>query len=204
MAFETSATLLVEMRDTGNDAAWNRFYDFYSPLIFGFCVQKGCSETMARDVLQESMMWVLKQVPDFRYDPAKGKFRSFLLRIVDCRIKDTFKREKWYVSPESGGNDSMSGHWIARIEDSRVDVPGADWDAMWERNLLEQALAHVEQKIQPLTFRSFKLYVIEDRPVEEVQKELGIADRNAVYQHRSRVIKLLKKEVAELEQEMGA
>ena len=93
MESATSASLLVRLRDVGNEDAWDDFYRLYSPLILSFACRRGCTPDDAADVLQETMVRLLRTFPGFSYEPALGSFRSFLLKVVDARIKDAFRRK---------------------------------------------------------------------------------------------------------------
>ena len=199
MGLTTSPSLLARARDPRDSDAWDQLYRFYAPLIVGFSRTKGCTHDMALDVLQESMVELMKILPRFSYDPAKGQFRSFLLRVVEGRIKDAFKREKWYCSLESDSRHP----WARELPDPAVEEPGKAWDELWEQNLLLQALERVESRIEPLTYRSFQMYALKGMAVKQVQKELGITDRNAVYQHKNRVLSMLRDEVQVLCADLG-
>lgn len=199
MSLVTSSSLLERLRDRADTGAWGRFYSFYAPLIMGFCRRNGCSEAMAHDVLQESMMQMLKILPVFEYDRRKGAFRSFLLKVVHGRIKDAYKREKLYARSPSGSGTP----WIDAVEDPSPALPCADWDVLWDANLLRCALQRVEARVEPLTYRSFVMHELNGVPVPQVQQELGIPNRNAVYQHRNRVLRLLRQEADSLRAELG-
>jgi len=82
-------------------------------------------------------------------------------------------------------------------------MPGKAWDKMWDQQLFRTALERVRERVEPVTYRSFEMYVLEERPTAEVQAALGIDDRNTVYQQRSRVIRLLEAEVHRLRLEVG-
>ena len=170
-----------------------------APLIFSFSRGKGCSNDMANDILQETMVMLTAQMANFVYAPTKGKFRNFLLRIVECRIKDAYRREKRYCTL---GTDTKSAGIMENIEDSRVETPGKSWEDLWEQNLLIQACRIIEQKINPRTYRCFELYVFEQKKADEVAEILGI-DKNLVFQHKNRVTRLLKAEIAKLKEEFG-
>lgn len=199
MSAVTSSSLLARLRDPADAGSWDRFYSFYAPLIMGFCRRNGCSEAMAHDVLQESMMQILKILPGFEYDRHKGEFRSFLLKVVHGRLKDAYKRERLYARSPSGSGTP----WMHAVADPSPEVPCADWDALWDANLLRCALQRVEARVEPLTYRSFVMHELEGAPVQRIQQELGIPNRNAVYQHRNRLLRLLRQEVETLRVEVG-
>ena len=199
MDLATSPTLLVRLRDVDDDDAWERFYDLYSPLIVGFSRRQGCSPAQANDVLQETMMCAMRVLSSFAYDPARGQFRSYLLRIVDSRIKDAYRRSKRLCLL---GDDSAAEDAVDVLADSSVEALGERWDRLWDQNVLLHALARVRKRVNRRTYRSFELSVLQGRPVEDVCREVGV-NANTVYQHRARVAGMLRTEVSRLKMELG-
>ncbi|MBT3379642.1 MAG: sigma-70 family RNA polymerase sigma factor [Lentisphaerae bacterium] len=199
MESATSASLLVRLRDVGNEDAWDDFYRLYSPLILSFACRRGCTPDDAADVLQETMVRLLRTFPGFSYEPALGSFRSFLLKVVDARIKDAFRRK----AARERLSQRVEGGAIPLTEepDEKPD-PGAEWDRLWDTNLLRRALEQVKNRVQPTTFESFQLYVVEGVAISEVQARTGLPP-NVIYQHRNRVMKLLRKHVEALKSELG-
>lgn len=197
----TSPTLLERLREADDETAWTRFFDLYSPLIIGFSRQRGCSLDQAHDVLQETMVCLMKALPSFQYDPAKGQFRSFLLRVVDARIKDAYRRSRRLClmddAPVDGGREKTR----PAADFAEQDAPEL-WGRMWEYNLLINALEKVRAKVNTRTFRSFELSFLEEQSVSRVAAELGLT-RNAVYQHRNRIIRMLRRELRDLKTQIG-
>ena len=194
----TSATLLVRLKDIDDQAAWDRFYEFYSPLILGYCKRRGCAPEMAYDVLQEIMVTLMRIFPKFNYKPERGHFRTFLLKIVDHRMIDAFRREKWYQSLSS----DTDLDWVERLEDPGTNRPFEEWDKLWDCNLLNRALVRIKKKVNSLTYRSFQMYVLERNSADSIAIQLKI-NKNAVFQHKNRVIKMLQQEVNRLKEEFG-
>ena len=199
MDLATSPTLLGRLRDVEDDDAWERFYDLYSPLIVGFSRQQGCSCAQANDVLQETMMCAMRTLPSFAYDPVRGQFRSYLLRIVDSRIKDAYRRGKRLCLLADGGE---AGEEMDVAADSSAEALGEQWDRLWDQNVLLHALTRVKKRVNRRTYRSFDLYVLEGWSVEDVCAETGVSP-NTVYQHRARVVRMLRAEVSRLKMELG-
>ena len=200
MGISTSASLVARLIDPDDGAAWDRFYELYSPLIIGFARKCGCSSDAAYDVLQETMVCLLRTLPRFSYDRDKGKFRSFLLKIADSRVKDAYRRRRRY---EELGSESNLARLLRQLPDAPEDAaPWQVWDALWEQNLLVQALKIVKKRVNKGTFRSFEMYVLRELPIAEVAAELGIRP-NTIYQHRNRVIKILRREIDRLKSEIG-
>jgi len=195
----TSSSLLLRMRNPEDEDAWEHFFSFYAPLILRYSRQCGCDRSMADDILQETLVALMKTIPTFRYDRARGRFRDYVRKVVRRRVGRAYKRSELRCSLE----DHLHPDRRNQISDSKAVVPGAAWDELWDQQLLRAALARVRDRVEPLTFRSFELYVLDERPTAEVQAVLGIADRNTVYQHRSRVMKVLEEEMQKLREEVG-
>ena len=197
----TSQTLLDRVRDQADEEAWDEFYHFYSRLILRFARSRGCNEAMARDVHQETMVKLFNQMPAFEYNPDAGRFRSYLFRIVNARVVDAFRREARYMC-----YSSLDAGKLAEPMPELIDEPVAQqhecWDREWNSSLLALALKRVARKVDADTYRSFEQYVINQRDAAEVAAEMGLA-ANAVYQHKNRLLKMLKQEVAGLEEELG-
>ena len=195
----TSETLLQRLRDVGDQQAWERFYGMYSPLVVSFCLDRGCDREMAWEVLQETLVCLMRALPRFVYRQRGGSFRSFLLRIVHARIADAFRRERRQRRLFGDGSDSDV---VERAEDTSTVHPGDAWDRGWRKMLLVQAIERVRLRVEEKTFRSFEMFVLQGRPPAAVAEELGIK-RNAVYQHKARLVELLRREVEALTQEFG-
>ena len=78
----THASLLIRLRDGADSAAWKEFHERYGELIRGFARRRDLQAADCDDVAQEVMLSLSKAMPGFRYDPCKGKFRSYLKTVT--------------------------------------------------------------------------------------------------------------------------
>lgn len=196
----TRLSLLERMRDGEDADAWAAFYRQYSPLICSFVRKRGCSEPLTHDVLQETMVTLMRALPRFSYDPAKGKFRSFLLKIVHNNMVNAFRREGKYSTV-----DIEEGPLQRAAQEDPVtphDDLAAAWDQDWEKHLLSLALERVRSRLNDRTWDAFRRYVLNNEPVEQVCEALDLK-ANALYQQRNRVIRMLKEEVSVVRRELG-
>ena len=192
---KTRLTLLERIKNTEDQAAWYEFHQFYWKLIIGWAKMNGCSDALAKDVFQESMVNLVKKISSFEYDLQKGHFRSFLKTIVTRRVKDAFRREGRYIAEGQDRSDED------RLECSKLenipDLSSADdiaMDKIWVETALSQALKRTFAKVDPLTYKSFCLHVLDELPVDEVAKKLGISRERNIYEHKRRVMEILKRE----------
>src|SRR2546426_12491692 len=82
----TRATLLQRLKDWQDQPSWQEFFDTYWRLIYGVARKAGLTESEAEDVVQETMFSVAKHMPSFKYDPAIGSFKGWLLTLTRWRI----------------------------------------------------------------------------------------------------------------------
>lgn len=190
----TRYTLIQRMKDPLDETAWNEFYNFYWDLITGWAKMFGCSNTLAQDIFQETIVSLIRALPKFEYQPDKGLFRSYLKTIVQRRVSDAFRKESRYI-PDSGSSDDIEHH--TAIEDS-IDEKTAntesEMDKVWLQSLLSQALRKTYKKVDQPTYKSFCLYVLEGLPVKEVSERMGGIREGTVYQQKSRFLGYLKEE----------
>src|SRR5436190_2856518 len=103
----TRASLLVRLKDWEDQASWQGFLDTYGRLIHGAALKSGLAETEAEDVVQETFLAVARNIGEFRYEPAKCSFKSWLLLITRQRIIWQLRqREKPKAASLSGASDT--------------------------------------------------------------------------------------------------
>jgi RNA polymerase sigma factor (sigma-70 family) len=194
----TRRTLLTRLKDWGDQAGWQEFFDTYWRLIYSVAVKAGLTDTEAQEVVQETLLEVAKKMPGFRYDPALGSFKGWLLHTTQWKISAQFKRrrrERREIHlPEETGTATRA---LERLPDPISLDWDKVWEAEWERNLLEAALEKVKLRVSPAQFEIFYLHVLKERPVKEVAATLEVS-AGQVYLARHRVGRRLKSEVRRL------
>jgi hypothetical protein len=76
-------------------------------------------------------------------------------------------------------DDTKRTATVERIPDPNgLDLEAA-WDAEWEKNLWDTALARVKTQFKPKQFQMFDLYVMKEWPVKEVARALGVTATHA-------------------------
>lgn len=193
---KTRKSLLSRLRNAPDDRDWQDFYNQYRQSILSFCRKRGLDEFAAADVLQETMVLLIRKLPEFEYNPDQGRFRNWLLKLVSGKIGDSYKRTKRarLVSIEQQGETAdfvgTSGDEIAStIED------------LWQQALLEEALRRIKSdpRTKTETFMVFQSYVVKGGQIAEVAREFGMKE-NAVYQIKNRMMRRLTAEVSALEE----
>ncbi len=174
----TSSCLLRRVRSPDDTAAWERFVELYAPLIYRWLRQAGLQEQDARDLGQEVLLTLLRELPTFRYDSQKGRFRSWLRRVVQLRLlvhwRQRNRRQRW-------------------LEDWYRDRPAYETD-VGHVGAYDELLEWLRWQCKDLptrTRRAFWLTVVEHQDPQQVARHLGMT-RNAVYLARCRVFRQLR------------
>ena len=189
---------LVAGLQAGDEDRWHEFFRLYGPVIRGFARKAGLTETEADEVVQETCIGVARNVTE-RYDPAKCRFKTWLLNLASWRVKNQFtKRHRWDERKQPAFIDD-SGQGAPNLR----DVAGTDawvtiWDEEWRANLLQAAVAKVRAEFSATQFQIFDLNVLKEWPAGDVAKSLGVSFAS-VYLAKHRVSAALKKEMARLE-----
>ena len=82
----TRPSLLARLRDARDAAAWSEFDASYRDLIRRYCARSGLQAADTEDVCQIVLMALTSSLQGFRFDPARGRFRSYLGRITKSAI----------------------------------------------------------------------------------------------------------------------
>ena len=187
MAYTTRKSLLLAI-GRGDEVSWEEFYDTYRPLIV-FCARGRIAPDEIDDLIQTVMVKVFRSGKHFRYDPAKGKFRDYLGRIVGNAIVDMRRArrpENAVPAPVEEGDDAFS----------------AAWQAERERHIFDQALDELRTRVTPTTFQAFDLYVLQKQPAAKVAAFLDL-DAARVYMAKLRCFEILRRLTAEIREREG-
>jgi len=196
----TRVSLLVRLKDNPRDLDWRDFFDTYSGVISWYARQKGLSDSDAQDVLQETMVDLMRALPGFTYNREKGLFRNFLLTITHRRTMKALHRVRRRAEVSMDQPLTDDGFTLAdTLPAAEDDAVGERDEQAWRESIFQQAWDAVRKDatIKGNTLDVFEAYVINQQPAAEVAARFGLKE-NAVYQIRNRLMKRLQEEVAML------
>jgi len=199
----THASLLERLKDLGDQASWNRFYETYHDLIFSVARRAGLNEAEASEVVQDTLISVAKKMPEFTYDPARDSFKGWLLTVVRWRIRDQFAKRSDEAQKRSRPAQNQQDQetrtaTIDRVPDPAKPALEGVWDEEWESQLLQTALARIKRQVQPQHYQIYHLHVVLGQSPREVARSLGV-NAAQIYLAKHRVGNLLKKEIQRLQ-----
>lgn len=199
--FATRQSLLNRLKDHEDQVGWREFFDVYWRLIYSFCLKAHLSEQEAEEIVQDTMISVAKEIPGFRYDRSKGRFRSWLLKVVQRRIADRNRqKQRWtrIVAPEIEREPSSSTEIEDHADPRRPDLDVL-WASEWEAHRIRQALDQVRQQVSEKQYLIYEMHVLQEMPLTAVVANLQTS-AVSVYMAKHRVGKLLRAELGRLRQ----
>lgn len=196
----TRSSLLLRLKEWNDSASWDEFFQSYNKSIHRIAIGRGLTHVEAQEVVQETMVAVARQMPEFNYDRAIGSFKSWLFTITRRSIgKHLNKRLAGPSRPiESGANITAS-----ELESYVDPTPGLEqqWDEEWRLSLVHMAMDHVRRRVKPKQYQMFDLYVTQQLPMEQVTRMLNV-NAAQVYMAKLRISVMIRHEVGGLEKKL--
>ena len=190
----THPSLLVRLRESHNADAWTEFVQLYAPLVYGFARRKGLQDADAADLTQDVLRGVLTAVKDLRYDPHRGRFRSWLFTIAHRRLHDFRGKRQRQVqaSGDTAVNDLLEQQPAPNDENT--------WNEEYERRLFARAAEEIRPCFADSTWQAFWQTAVEGKSGQQVAQDLGLTVA-AVYLAKSRVMARLREQLQQWEGE---
>ena len=198
----TRKSLLTRLKNWDDQEGWKEFFDTYWRLIYSVASKSGFHDVEAQDIVQETVISVAKKMRHFKYDPAIGSFKAWLLVITRSRIIDHFRRKRLPIAePQTPTGTTTGTGLLERIPDPAGPGLDALWEAEWKQNLLQLALQKVKAQVTAKQFQIFELYVLQEASIDKITNALGVSS-GQVYIAKHRVSRLLKSELKKVERRM--
>lgn len=184
----TRASLLLRVKDPHDAEAWREFHDLYAPLLYAYARARGLGHEDAEDVRSTCYESLVRQLPGFEYDKARGGFKAWLRTLVQRRVVDLLRRR----TEAQADSEELAG-----LPDP---TPAMDelWEQSWRRRHLQFCVDKVRNLVPEQTHAVFRMLVDEDRDVPDVCQRLGIT-ANQVYKAKARVLALIREQMALLD-----
>ena len=177
----------------GDVEAWQRLVDLYAPTIFHWCRQAGLRDEDAGDVVQEVFKSVVAGLEGFDRD--RGGFGAWLRGIARHRIQDHFRRQGGLPAARGGTDAQRQFLEIADMPDSSFP----DYQKNPEADVWHRAVELVRAEFEAGTWQAFWRVAVDGQRPADVAEELGMT-LGAVYKAKSRVLRRVRQELADLEE----
>lgn len=190
--------------------ALDRLCRTYWPAIYGFVRRQGHGPDDAKDLVQGFFSGLLARQGLEKVDPAKGRFRSFLLASVAHYLAN--ERERALAQKRGGGVEALpldaQGEEVRYlIEPGHQLTPERIYEQRWAHAVLERVLTRLEAEFTAAghakRFESLKSFLSEDAvgtSYAEAAAGLGMsvsAVTSIIHRMRLRYRELFRDEIAQ-------
>lgn len=179
----TPITLLERLRQRNEQAAWERFVELYTPLLFTWARRIGLQETDAADLVQEVFGLLVHKLPEFVYDKWKS-FRGWLRKVA---------LNQWRAGQRKRARAPLA------MDVDLDHLPAAPpeeafWEQEYRSHLVYRAMEVMRADFQEPTWRACWECVVHSRSAVEVGAELGMTP-GGVRAAKFRVLARLRQEL---------
>ena len=177
---ETSTTLLRDLTQDYQHTRWGEFVSRYRPMMEAY-VRTHFPTVDADDVIQETLITLIKVFPVYRYSPEEtGAFHNYLTGILRHRALRVIENESRRLNKEQKYHE---------IEELTASDGNEDDDrSSWREAVLEIALQQLlaDESINYRTKQVFVRVAVNGEKPETMAESFGIT-RNAVDQMKARM-----------------
>ena len=183
----TSVSLLRDIASGTENARWAEFVRIYEEPMRAFLAARFPS-VEADDVLQETMIALMRVMPDYHYTPdGNGHFRNYLVGILKHKAEDAIRRQ----SRESDRRERIRKS--AADAPRRAQAPGeADEEESWRLAAMNAALEQLlsDESVNARSREVFRHVALLHEPPAEVAAAFGISRANVDQLKRRLVLRL--------------
>ncbi len=185
----TVSSMTLNGMRSSEDQVWQRVLQRFTPRVSAWLARGGVAQGDIADQVQEVWRSVLASLKLFDRSDEKHSFGGWLHTITNRRANDYIQRKK-------------QDHLLLKLlidEASRQSdkIEDLTENTISNRSIkLHKACHQVKSVVNETTWQAFEMYVIEDKPVDEVMIALDIAE-HTVYTAKSRVLRRLRALMAE-------
>lgn len=150
--------LLLSVRDHGDQAAFNEFFDRFCPRLRAYAHKQGASPQVAENVVQDVMVtaWTRTHL----FDPDKASARTWIYTLVRNRLIDAHR------ASERRQRAYENLHANVTVTEAAADEPDHDLGGTKLRAMLEE--------LPEEQMRAVLMAYVEGKSHREIAEELGV------------------------------
>lgn len=192
-----------------SDEALESLCQTYWPPLYSYVRRRGYDVHEAQDLIQDFVAQLLERRDLGKVQPAKGKFRSFLLASMNNFLANEWNRA--HRQKRGGGRTVLSLDEV--LEDHSpgalpmtTETPEKQFERQWAETVIKRVLQRLRQewecRYQPRHFDEIKTFLVEPRGSSSfatVAEKLGMTEsamKSLVHRLRKRYRELFHDEIA--------
>lgn len=182
----TRVSLIARLHDSGDAEAWRRFERFYGDVILRYACRRGLSLSDAEDVRQIVLLSMFRVMQTFHLSPERGRFRSYLGRVVGNAIQRYQARPYRAVESQEPDLELLAPPVVPEHLDSL-------WESEWTDYHLRRALTAIRHSVEPRSMEIFER-LLRGTSIEDVARDMN-GSVDSVRKVRQRIRNRLQVEI---------
>ena len=194
---QTRITLINTIRSRPDSARWTEFFQLYDHPMHAYLASHYPSVD-ADDIIQETLVALMKALPNYRYDPDRnGHFRNYLTGILRHKAVSEIRRRQAESDRIDAYGRNLGGNSGGKEDD-------ADMDSL-RKDIFEAAVTQLmsDDRISSATREVFRHVALMQEPPAKVAAEFGMT-RNNVDQIKKRMITRLSELVQSMNRPLAS
>ena len=191
MGKKTRQTLIQRIKNQYDEQSWMEFINVYRPYIAAIIRNMNVPEDEIDDHVQSVLIICWQKLPDFDYDPFKGRFRYWLSRISSYTVNNHIRK----IARRNELSEKME---IPHSIPSEVEKMA---EQEWKSFISKLAWENIQKDLSEKVRASFELIMKGKKP-SDIGVELDV-EENTIHVYKRRVEKKLFKEIQTLKAELG-
>ncbi len=192
--FHTRETLLFRLADQHDDESWAEFVHYYQKFIYLVIRGMNIAHHDAEELTQEVLVKLWNKLPEFKYNPQKGRFRGWLCLITGNLVKDFIRCRKAYAEKLDSVTRNNEIDYLSSIALPEIEKLARE---EWEKYISVMAWKNVQKHFSANVCQAF-LMLREGKTRSEVAKELDLAE-NSISTYKTRITARLHEEIKRLD-----
>lgn len=180
--FQDDESALIQALKDHDDKAFEFLYQYYFPIVEKFIVSKGGNEEDAKDIFQESLIAIWRNIKKGQYE-SQGQFKSYLIQVCKFRWFDQLK----------GGNKKYMVY-DGETRENVVDEQGGIINFDSESDEID-AMLHWYSQLGEKCREILKLFYFENQNLKTIGKTLEMqpsSAKNAKYRCVEKLKSIIK------------
>ncbi|WDE97589.1 sigma-70 family RNA polymerase sigma factor [Lentisphaera profundi] len=195
--YNTRETLLQKLQKAEDEHSWDDFVKYYEGYIYVVIRSFGVDINTSEDLLQDVLIKVWKALPKFEYHNEKCRFRTWLCVLIRNTTYNFFKSKANRQSNSNVSYDDLLSS-LNLISEPEIDKIA---ELEWKSYVSNLAWENVKDGFSDAARQVFESSIIGESN-DTIAAKFNIPE-SSVRVHRSRIKKVLIKEIARLNIELG-
>jgi len=195
--YHTRQTLLYKLIDSNDEKSWDEFVQLYEGYIYVVLRSLGVNINTAEDLLQDVLLKVWKSLPNYEYREGQCTFRTWLCLVIKSVAYNYFRKKSTKNNDKNLAYDETL-HKLDSITEPEIDKIA---ELEWKSYISNMAWKNVQSEFAPRTVEIFEAS-LNEIPNNALAEQFDTSE-SSIRVYKSRVKKVLLKEMARLNEELG-